>query len=1021
MDISFVGKDSYFWDTGLFGNDGTIEALDITSVTSTELVLTNTDTGAVTTLTGSGFAFDSDENPTSGTVTGITFEQGGETEAIVTNISWSLVDFAVALDALGLDDDLTALAAFFELSTTISVDASGAQGGFDWEGVFADLTPYVTTPIDFIGSDFDDAFQGSMGDDTVILGDAESENRVDATPGSDTIDFGGIGDDIFSWIEYDDFSGALTFNINGVTDTGTVDGTVSGTAFTDTWLNVTEAMEADGLGFSGGTGNDTFNVTTTEDSWVEIAALEGNDTYNLVLGDLIRLNFLFGNDIYAAQGLVIDLSTGVVSNDGHGDTDQINILSGDGELEIRGTLNADSILGSDRGERFILETGSDTVDGGDGWDVVHYDRTGVEDVVVDLETGIVTGTWTGVDFTHTLSDIEEVRGSDQDGDIMFGTTGDDQFEGNGGVDYLDGGAGDDRLEGGADDDSLIGGDGRDTLYGGDGDDYIDASQGDASTQGLGDYVRGGLGNDTIVGHEALFDEGGGIAVSYGDLSGPIMITSGADGTGTATSLIGSDVNDTFTYASYFEGSQEGDVINGASEDHWEGFAGLGGNDTIDGGTGSGINAVDYRYEHLYFNESGLGIVADMSTGTVTDTQGGTDTLFNIHEVYGSAFGDYLSADGRSSAIVFDGDEGNDTLIGGDGDDQLTGGAGTDTLRMGVASTDIALSEDGDWIVVTSSEGADSISGIETLDLTDGTFSLEELIDLYFDGEDLPGTPNDDTLEGTLGEDTITGRAGSDDIAAGSGDDSVAGGIGWDTVEGGSGDDTINGNDGYDSISGGTGGDSLTGNNGFDTIEGGEGDDTIEGGLGLDSLSGDDGNDIISGAEGADTLNGGAGDDALNGNAGADTLNGGEGSDVLSGGINYDYLSGNEGDDTLNGNNGGDTLLGGAGDDRLEGNAGSDSLNGEAGDDVLRGGIGADTFVFEVGSENDRISDFQNGIDTIEIDSNLLSEATPVADDLNNYASFDGDGNLVFTFATGDTLTFTAVTSVNTVLDEIVFT
>jgi hypothetical protein len=50
---------------------------------------------------------------------------------------------------------------------------------------------------------------------------------------------------------------------------------------------------------------------------------------------------------------------------------------------------------------------------------------------------------------------------------------------------------------------------------------------------------------------------------------------------------------------------------------------------------------------------------------------------------------------------------------------------------------------------------------------------------------------------------------------------------------------------------------------------------------------------------------------------------------------------------------------------------------------------------------------------------LLSEATPVADDLRNYASLNSDGYLVLTFGT-DSLTFTGVTNTGAILDEVVF-
>ncbi|MBO9477220.1 VCBS repeat-containing protein [Shimia sp. R11_0] len=62
----------------------------------------------------------------------------------------------------------------------------------------------------------------------------------------------------------------------------------------------------------------------------------------------------------------------------------------------------------------------------------------------------------------------------------------------------------------------------------------------------------------------------------------------------------------------------------------------------------------------------------------------------------------------------------------------------------------------------------------------------------------------------------------------------------------------------------------------------------------------------------------------------------------------------------------EVLNGGSGDDSLFGGSGSDRLIGGAGNDHLTGGSGADIFVFSSGEGSDTISDFEDGIDLIEI-------------------------------------------------------
>ncbi|MCP3966599.1 MAG: hypothetical protein GY718_09655 [Lentisphaerae bacterium] len=96
---------------------------------------------------------------------------------------------------------------------------------------------------------------------------------------------------------------------------------------------------------------------------------------------------------------------------------------------------------------------------------------------------------------------------------------------------------------------------------------------------------------------------------------------------------------------------------------------------------------------------------------------------------------------------------------------------------------------------------------------------------------------------------------------------------------------------------------------------------------------------------------------LYGTAGPDWIQGYGGDDVLYGGGGNDTMLGGWGNDVLYGEAGNDTLYGGAGDD---------VLNGGEGDDRLDGGGGNDTFVFDPNFGNDRIVDFWNGDNIIEL-------------------------------------------------------
>lgn len=194
------------------------------------------------------------------------------------------------------------------------------------------------------------------------------------------------------------------------------------------------------------------------------------------------------------------------------------------------------------------------------------------------------------------------------------------------------------------------------------------------------------------------------------------------------------------------------------------------------------------------------------------------------------------------------------------------------------------------------------------------------------------------------------------------------------------------------------------------MAGGGGRDTLYGGAGNDTLLGGDGDDLIAGDDGDDVLIGGAGNDWLyGGTPGADA-----GRDLVShagalagvsvslgaskpmarslkknhAGIGIDRLSGIEDvagsayGDRLAGDRRANYLVGLAGNDTLEGGAGNDTLDGGAGADLLRGGAGADCFMFSVLPETaggaDAIADFQRGLDSIALSSQVFSVLTDVA-------------------------------------------
>jgi len=153
---------------------------------------------------------------------------------------------------------------------------------------------------------------------------------------------------------------------------------------------------------------------------------------------------------------------------GAGDDHVLIDQSVDVPVFVNGGDGDDTLVGAQGGDWLIGEAGNDDIDGGGGNDVVH---AGADDDVVH-----------GGDGNDTILGL---KGED----VLFGGWGQDQLDGGLGNDNLRGEDSNDFLEGGADNDILDGGAGTDTLYAGDGNDYL------IGGRGVGDSMRGGLGND----------------------------------------------------------------------------------------------------------------------------------------------------------------------------------------------------------------------------------------------------------------------------------------------------------------------------------------------------------------------------------------------------------------------------------------------------------------------------------------------------------------------------------------------
>ena len=325
---------------------------------------------------------------------------------------------------------------------------------------------------DFLfGGSGNDILNGGNGDDVLNAGSNVSYDGIIGSKGDDTVILSDNGEG-YSEVSYFDLNHSIRAVINGLSNTGTI---FKGKFGTDTLVDVNTPMKAGwvyttgGFGVVGSAKNDKFNMTTAQESWMQVRGGDGVDSYVLKLSQDSTIRLAMWD---ATNGVNVDLSTNTIIDDGFGNMETIKVVDNGGKLEILGSRFDDTFVGSNRDERFILHQGNDTVDGGGGTDLVRYDRFGVDAVNVNLTTGIATGTWNGQVFTDSLTNIENVRGSRDAADTLIGNAQANDFKGRGGDDILSGKAGNDILQGEDGNDKLLGGKGRDTLIGGNGNDKL---------------------------------------------------------------------------------------------------------------------------------------------------------------------------------------------------------------------------------------------------------------------------------------------------------------------------------------------------------------------------------------------------------------------------------------------------------------------------------------------------------------------------------------------------------------------
>ena len=154
-----------------------------------------------------------------------------------------------------------------------------------------------------------------------------------------------------------------------------------------------------------------------------------------------------------------------------------------------------------------------------------------------------------------------------------------------------------------------------------------------------------------------------------------------------------------------EGSAFDDSISGDGGDNL--LSGMAGDDILDGGAGNDTLDGGLGVDTASFEAATQSVTVDLSAGTATGVETGSDTLTAIENVIGGAGDDLVT--GNDQANRLDGGAGADTLSGGGGSDVLDGGAGDDILAGGL---------EGDTFVFTDGTGQDTVNDFESVDKID---------------------------------------------------------------------------------------------------------------------------------------------------------------------------------------------------------------------------------------------------------------------------------------------------------------
>ena len=768
-----------------------------------------------------------------------------------------------------------------------------------------------------------------------------------------------------------------------------------------------------------GSGTDTVDFSNYDVDQTINLALSSASNNRATLSSVGGLTY----NMTIAVGTIIENATTGAGND--------FIFGNEFNNELTGNGGNDYIAGYGGSDTLYAGSGTDTLYGGDGNDYLYSGGSTSADLAYGGAGNDFVTSGLGTETMDGGADTDIIDHRAYDGNYVFDmTTGATNFGGESYTNFEAAwmGDGNDSVTGAS---SL-----RETIYGGLGDDTLDAG---ATT--LGDIVYGGDGNDSIrsgIGNESMYGGNGIDVIDHRTYDGSYVF----DMT-TGLTNFSSELYTGFEAVYMGDGS---DSVTGTSGDNTV-YGGLG-NDTINDGAGGdavyggdgndlfntgdstftgdgfdgGAGTDTLSYASYSWGSPGSPVVFNFLTG-IASFNGFTETFSSIEVFQGSQGDETIISNGGSQTYY--GNDGNDSMVSGLGNETMYGGNGTDVIDH--------RAWDGDYVFNMAT-------------------GLTNFTELYTGFEIAYMGDGSDSVTGTSGADTIYGGLGADSVSGGSGVDDIYGGAGNDSLDAGADNDTLSGGTGADTLVGGAGNDVYI-TDGGDTISeaANAGTDTVRSSVSLalaanlenlvltgaaaingtgnslaNRITGNAANNMLSGGTGADTLVGGAGDDTYitdGGDAISEAAN--AGTDTVRSSVSLSLTANLEdliltGADTINGtgNSLANRITGNAASNRLSGGTGTDTLVGGAGDDTLVGGLDGDSFIFLGAYGVDVISDFSAAAVNEFIDLAGVAAITDFTDLITNHIS-EVAGSAVITVGL-NTLTLTGVTVASLSASEFLF-